>query len=867
MQYSQRNRTGRFDWARLRFINSPMPAVGVYERPNTELMKMLVDMYPDEQLVRDYSGRLKEKRDAVLQGGGEQYQEYEQKDLSLFAPDDYHGTTKIGRAYSKSLFPRLPSKILNTIYKETHMELDMKCATSTLLCEAFADCQTEVMDRYVADPDSIYAELGMPKHMGKKLINSIICSYPNVAENPDIGYWAELSRNEVVMAIKRDVGAWATSLRERYPKFYEMVAAKCDVDDKRRHVDGTALSYFASDMEHSVMRAVLKFVFPEPSALNNIVWKYDGLIIPKAKLAGITHEQFIQNVEQHVQDSLGLHATFRLNHLADNSYGICLHPDREDTGDAYDRWKGKFEKKYAKLAVPQVFMMFYRGGKMWTDLNRAQFDHNNMEQPKEFVKRWLEDPDKRMYLGRDFIPPPLTISSDYLNLYRGIAASEIPRSEDPVDISLYLNHVRLLCGSNDENTTYLHKLIAQKIQSPGIKWRVMPIIMSAQGVGKDIWFDFIATVIGREQCIKDDGIHKFAGTNSHSLEGKLLCCLQEMGYKDTKEHEETLKALITNDTIQLEKKYVNSFVITNVVDFIGFTNQFNAINVSADDRRYFIVVADSTYAQQKEYMLPLLAFFHEDQNKRAVYDYYMDIDLDGFDSSADRPTTEAHKELMESNLSHADRFLKQALPIWLDMVRWQDSDVSMESETLKIKASLVNSDWMSYAQEMGIDKADKKSCMVQYFGRMMRELNGRTDAYKTEGHEKIVANTRSSIKHWLIDHRGLQAYLTKIFNELPTETANNPTAPPRRTAHHAAPGKLPAYEIKENGATVMGTDSLEEVNKALGEAYVETRGVEEFLIHQQRNSMEIPLGRTYAVEGGRAMLEAKYPFYIRDRTT
>lgn len=834
-----------------------MPSVTVYERPNTELMTMLVEMYPDEELVRAYADRLVRKRDALLQNNGEQMQQYEQKDLSSFASHTYHGTTKIGRAYTNSLLPCLPSKILNTIYKETHVELDMVCATSTLLLQAFGECEMEVLGDYVNDPESVYEELGMTKKQAKKLINSIICSYPNVAESPDIGDWAELSRNETVIKIKSDVRKLVAALHGRYPDFYEMVRLKCLGEGRMRHIDGTILSYFASDMEHSVMRSVIDFIFPGEHSLDNIVWKYDGLILPKTCFRG-TQERFLRDVKQYVQDHVGVDVNFKIGHLNENSYGICLHPDRE-VGDSYARWKAVFEKRYAKVAVPQVFMMFYDGGKLWYDLNRTQFDHNTMEEPKEFMKRWLDDPYKRMYLGRDFLPPPLATPPGYLNLYRGIAASDIPPNEDPVDISLYLNHVRLLCGSNDENANYLHKLIAQKIQLPGMKWRVMPLIMSAQGVGKDIWFDFISSVIGVYQCVKDDGIHKFVGTNSHSLEGKLLCCLQEMGYKDTKEHEEKLKALITNDTIQLEKKYVNSFMVTNVVDFIGFTNQFNAITVSADDRRYFIVVSDSTYAQKREYIMPLLAFFHADENKRAVYDYYMGIDLDGFDSSADRPLTDAHEELMESSLSHADRFLQQSLPIWMDSI---GVDIVMQdNHCLRIKSSKMLSDFMDYAKEIGIDKADKKACMAQYYGRMFRELNARTDSFKSPGRRKILERILGKTKYWVIDYRGLRSYLDTIFHE-----GHDPEPVRQRTAHRAPPGDEVMYLIKEAGSVIMGLNDLEDVNKALGEAYVIERDGEEILIHQHRNNMEIPLGRAYMGEGGRAMLEAKYPFYIRDRT-
>ena len=907
----QRTRTGTLDWARLRAINAPFRALGINERPNTEIIKMMVDMYPDDELVRGWSQQLLEKRTHVLRGGGEQYQEYDQKDMAVFAPQEYAGTTKIGRAYTHSLLPRLPSKLLNTIYKETHMELDLKCAFATMLTQLFRDCNTHVMKLYVQHPEVVYTRLrfnlGMDKMRAKKLINSIICAYPNVAEDPSVGNWAEIGRDETVEAIKFEVGLWAEALRERFPRFYEMVATKCNAEGKNRHIDGTALSYLAADMEHSVMRASLQALFPGDGVLQDVVWKYDGILIPKAALAGKPQEQWVRDLRLHVQEKLMLDVDFHLNNLHENSLGICLGPDerdRENGPDAYGRWKGRFEKTFARVSCPPVFMMFSRGGKTFYDLKKQDFEHVTMEQPKEFMKQWLEDPEKRMYKGREFVPPPLEIEDGYLNLYHGIAAADLPPNEEPVDITLYLNHVDILTGKNPDYTAYMHKLIAQKIQTPGLKWRVMPIIMSTQGVGKDIWYDFLAEVIGIEQCVKGDGVHKFVGNNSHVLEGKLLCCFQEMGYKDTRDHEEALKALITNATIQLEKKYVNSFHVTNVVDFIGFTNNFGAINVSPDDRRYFLVVADSTYAQDKDYILPLLAFFQSDRNKRAVYDYYKSMNLAGFDSSADRPVTEAHQEMVELNVSLLDRFLFKSMPMWRQAWREQDRsgrpgdwDFNMlENETLRIKMSVVLEAWMDFAKEMGIEKADKKNSMIQFLGRQVRELNGRTHKFVTEGHPKLVDKAMGNARQYFFDVVGIDAYLAKIFGQqeaapetqipqhdsryrsemrerIDTHLANifGQQEARQQTLHHAPPNSRYRYELREGGAVVFVTDSLEEANKHLGEAYVETRFDEalgehvQFLVHPFRNQ-EIPLGREYLGDGGRARLEAKYPFYVRDRT-
>jgi hypothetical protein len=867
---AQRSRTGTFNWARFRAINAPFKALAVREKPNVEIMKMLVDMYPDEDKVRNWSTRIMDKRRAIIEHGGEQIQEYDQKDLKVFAPEEYRGTTKISRAYTQSLLPQLPSTILNTIYKETHMEIDMKSAFTSMLTQLFSDLDTPTMKVYTQNPDAVYSrmrrDLGMEKPMAKRVINAIICSYPNVAEDPNVGNWAEIGRNDLITAMKFEVSLWAKEIQNRYPEFYEMVSNKCDAEGKTQHIDGTALFYAASDMEHSVMREAIKFL-----ARNglDIVWKYDGVLVPMRNLTGKTQEQWMRELKEHVKEKTLLDVEFGIKSLHENSYGICFGPD-EDAGGLtpYQRWKTTFERTFARCSNPPCFMMFAKNGKNFTDLKKCEFEHNTMEQNKAFVKQWLEDADKRMYVSRDFVPPPLQIGEGYLNLYHGIAAAGMLPNEEPVDISRYLKHVHLLMGSNDANADYMHKLIAQKIQKPGLKWRVMPIIQSVQGVGKDIWFDFLADMFGAYQCLKVDGIHKLVATNSGQMEGKLLCCLQEMGFKDTRDYEEYLKALITNQTIQLEQKYIKTFHVTNVVDFIGFTNNFGAVNVDQGDRRYFIVVADSTHAQDAAYMQPLIAFFHDDRNKRAVYDFYMGMDLSAFDSSADRPITDEHKEAASSNISIIDRFLQHSIPLWKQRSHEGDPDIKMmPHDTMRIKNATLYADFIDYAKEMGTKNADNRVSMEKFFNKMNRELGGRSHAHVTEGHEKLIVKS----KWWRnrgfdLDLKGLQAYLTKTFDV--EVGAEEPDVVHRqaRTANR----RNGRFDIKEGGEIVAVVDTLDEVNKELGEAYVETRFDEEmgiyvqFLIHPFRDNLEIALGQEYMGEM-RSRIEAKYPFYVNDR--
>lgn len=872
----------QFIWERLRNRNEDLGYVGVFEKPDTELMKMIVDHYTDEPSVVEVSEQLMTKRRVVMENDGQQYQEYKQKDLAAFAPDTYHGSTKIGRAYTNSIFQRLHAPILNTIYKTTHIGLDINASYSSMLVSAFRDLELSFFREYASSPAMIYdafGDIGVSRGNVKKLVNGTICAWPAMFNDPTVGDMVELGRHELVQHMRGDVSKMAMAMQSRYPGFVEMVRRKCESDGKGEHVEGTALFFLASDMEHSVMRAVIHHLYGKPQ-MSNVVWKYDGILIPMAMIAGRRHDEVVNELTDVVMEKLGVHVAFKVEDLGAKSFGICINPEdrnREDGLDAYERWKACFERTFAVVKNPPVFMMFRRGGRSWTDLNKAGFEHVTATEPKQFIKQWHEDPSKRMYTARDFVPPPLQIAEGYLNTYKGIAAAELPEVEG-VDISRYLRHVDVLVGNlngeHPEYAEYLHNLLAYKFQSPGLKWRVMPIILSAQGVGKDLWFDFISDLMGDYNCVKGNGISDFVEKKSGKLEGKLLCCFQEMGTRKVdRECEEQLKTYITNRHMTLERKHVNEVIVTNVVDFIGFSNKPDAVVISADDRRFFIVTADSTYMQNEEYIYPLLAFFHDDKNKRAVYDFYMERDIIGFDPSSARPKTEIQKEMIESQVSHMELFLRDAMKTFLDAWRMQDDTMPdykrayvMKGHQLRVFASIVGEHWMEYAKANNFKNHESKRSMDQFFGKMTREMLLRSDQFKSEGVDKLVAKAkvRGGQHVYLFDHHGIERYLASLFKD--EEEEEEPPAKRRRGERKAEwnPNRVPRYQVREGGEVVFQSDDLEEINKELGEAYIdEERGV---LVHQQLNNKEIDIADIWSGDHKYVRVEMKFPFYRRDRT-
>lgn len=893
----QRVRLNRFVWDR--FVNAETATtykkLRVTERPSVALVRMMLEMNGDDQDVARNRGAL--ERYAEYVRGGENKIEYEQKSYDNVEVNGYHGVRKIGRAYTKCFSQQMPSKLLNTMYKGTHVELDIRSSYSTMLYQAFKHLEIPAMRAYVESPDDVYD--GMRRHYNlkkdqtKKLINGMICGYPDIPSDYGLGFGdmdliRDVGECSFVDALKLDLGKIKGALELEYPGFYAFCDkyAKMKSDTTGDHTAGVAMSFMAADMEQSVMRHVIKKLYGDD--VKDTVWRFDGILIHQSLIGSSSWGDFEETMTEYIQDKMGIEVQFKTKSLAENSLGISLSPQELGDKIGYGAWKSNFEKRFFRLSNPPVFCQVLNNGSI-LDLNESQFKHNTSEMHPEYIKAWRSDIDKRMYECKDFAPPPCTPLRDSFNMYRGLEAELWPANDREVSIDPYLRHVDVLMGNvnrdKDHLSAYFHKLIAQKIQKPGQKWRVMPFIRSTQGVGKDLWADFMSKIFGFDYVHKACAVGDVMGKSSAHQEGRLLVIFSEMSYGDTSIHMEELKNAITSEYVVVKKKYVNEYKIRQTADFIGFSNNFGAIQVDQGERRLFVVTASGLFANDHDYFAPLLEWMDQQENQRAVYDYYMAIDVEGFDSSAERPITEDHKEMASSNRTTLDMFLSKAIKMWKGFASYDHDGVYKYSDCgiLRVTTNVFLNDFCAYAQELKINKAENKSSMMHFVSRQVKELNAKTEKYLQPGSKTLIYDYKShGIRYKVIDYIAWERYKNSWSDDAQEDGENgqgaddeedgveevpSPTPIPSRKTAHWNKKKNTRFVVKMDNERVYFTDDFDDLNRELGEAYIEKRGGEYVLVNPH-TKREYVLDEYFTKDPQymRQKVEARYPWYVVDRT-
>lgn len=760
---NKKQKTG-FRWRRLLDDKREYAAIQLKEKPNLSILRMMMDMNRDDEAVHGCLEQLRLYEKAVRESGGEKMAVYMQK-ASHPASVAYNGATNLGRAYCGSMLNWFPRKIVNTIYKETHVELDMVNALPTLISNAFNDVHLEALSVYVQDTSGIFAgfkrEFGLNRSAVKKAVLTTICSHPKTSwdygQGGDMEAMRAFSDHPFMRGLRSDLINISARMRETYPEFYDMVMEKARKEGRLDHVDGMALSLMAQDMEHAVMRSVIEKVGAE-------VWYFDGALIPRSSLCNKPYDEFCDEMSDHIRDAFDINIDFKIKTLNDNSLAWSINPVDMNSENRYEAWKIKFEETYMILRNPPKFGRFV-SGKIHL-LSKPEFQHTTCSEPADFVKQWTSDKNARTFESMEFAPPPFVLKGDYFNTWDGFAAEALAPIDDQQElisrIEPYKRHANLLMGLNDDYTDYFHKLIAFKLQKPGYNWGVMPFIRSTQGVGKDQWFKFISNIVGAKYCLSVTNVSDVMGKSTGMMENKLFVSFSEVSYEDSKQHEEELKKLITDDQMIVERKYIPSYENRMTSCLVAFSNNFGALRISVDDRRYFPVTASGKYANDPVYHGPFHEYINDPRNQRAVFQWLLTLDISDFHPMKNRPITSTFREMTEQTTPVFDIFLIKRFRDLVDAAtRVPDHSLHVSMNIMYISAKFLWDEFGALCEEMKLPYMDSRAKIEKYGSRQLAEFNSRAEKYKTSFLFSAVVTKKRNNRgvQYGVDINAILAYL------------------------------------------------------------------------------------------------------------
>jgi len=213
---------------------------------------------------------------------------------------------------------------------------------------------------------------------------------------------------------------------------------------------------------------------------------------------------------------------------------------------------------------------------------------------KSFYEIWSEDPKMREYTGITFDCDVDRVPKHIYNMFQGFNKFEDVNSAD-VDLSDILDHYMSLTGYNEDQYTYLMNWLAHAMQKPYELPHTCMVIISEEGVGKDMAFQHCSNTFGKQYCLGTDKLEQVCGKFNSLLGGKIFVMINEVNPVESRERQENIKFLVTAETVTIEEKYKNPIITKMFARFLFFSNRLTAFPVQKTSRRPVIVQASNKY--------------------------------------------------------------------------------------------------------------------------------------------------------------------------------------------------------------------------------------------------------------------------------
>ncbi|WP_245489831.1 DUF5906 domain-containing protein [Mesorhizobium sp. M1A.F.Ca.IN.020.03.2.1] len=235
---------------------------------------------------------------------------------------------------------------------------------------------------------------------------------------------------------------------------------------------------------------------------------------------------------------------------------------------------------------------------------------------------WLAHPQRRQFNGTTFAPGDET--PGWFNTWQGYSVEPIQG-----DWSLLKRHIfENLCGSSHLFLNYLLGWMAFAVQRPQQVPEVAVVLMGGRGTGKGIVVNAHGSLM-REHYVSVSNPEHVSGKFNAHLKDTVILFLDEAFWAGDKKGEGTLKRLITDEFIPVEKKRIDVVMSRNYCHVWVASNERWAVPSGLDERRFFVLDVSKAKQQDHEYFGAIAKQLDDGGRSAMLYDL-LHLDLSNF---------------------------------------------------------------------------------------------------------------------------------------------------------------------------------------------------------------------------------------------
>jgi hypothetical protein len=604
----------------------------------------------------------------------------------LYCGDDF-GRLKNLNAYNKCYsFTNMYGEIRNLLAHDLYLDFDMKNAHFVFFFNELIKNNIDdykYLKEYIEKRELIFKEiietnadaisketkekfLILDEDQTKKILKQIFTSILNNASLNKIKLEYNLNNkldfinnlyNELQRNIKKIIDL------EEYNELKKQVIKRKQKENNTENIDGAIISTIMQTKEREALLKFKEVVEKDKFIVGSLI--HDGLHIEKSS------REITKEIIKNWEDSINTYLYKDLKNIKpveivnkpmkiDESF---LIPDDETL--KYNYHKSLLEKKkgIAKIITPFCYMSYIDEKiELMTEEQLQGIYKNYIFQMKNkpFINYWMSDPTMKTYDKIEFNPK----NNSPKNIFNTFTGFEIDKykfddlpttqEEREKEIKPILNFMYDISGRDAKQHETFMNYTSSIISKPYKKVKISVIMKGQQqGVGQNTYFLIMKKMLGDKYCVSTPDIDSVFGKFSNVRQDKLFICLNEASFADTKKYQGKLKDAITEPDYILELKNINKTTYNSFENYILYSNEFNPLEIEAENRRFFVIDLDIVkYENKKDIFNYIYKNFLGDEdhptnwrNLKIFYEYmkqyYIDNNVDKYNFEENIKTKES----------------------------------------------------------------------------------------------------------------------------------------------------------------------------------------------------------------------------------
>lgn len=353
---------------------------------------------------------------------------------------------------------------------------------------------------------------------------------------------------------------------------------------------------------------------------------------------------------------------------------------------------------------------------------------------KKAAPAWLDWPSRLELDGMAFRPGQPRITEDRrFNTWKEWGCQPVKG-----DVGPWKKLLDRLFGDKKDERRWFERWCALPLQRPGSKMYTAAVLWGVRtGTGKSLVGVTLGRIYGKAFTLIGD--KELQDQKNAWAEDKLFVLGDDVTGQDQRKYADQLKARVTQEFIRIDQKYVPSYSIPDLINYLFTSNHPDAFFLEDDDRRNFVheVLAER---MGKEEVHEYKTWLRGDGPSH-LFHHLLNLDLGDMEAEDRAPETDARASMIEDGLSDLGRWVRKLRDDPGIALRLGDAEMPGDLWSAAELVRMYDPEGKGRATAGGLGKELKRAGFRQVYGGMpVKTSSGQARLFAVRNREQWLAS-------------------------------------------------------------------------------------------------------------------------------